>query len=88
MNFTEKGILIEIENDKPLTPFINCKPFSDYPYQNECLFIGGLIPLNIIGLLHIPESIDYSNYIKSIMAFTRCIRGFPLLNKYKTNHHY
>ena len=41
MNFAEKGILVEIKNSKHAAPFINCKPFSDYPHENERLFIGG-----------------------------------------------
>ena len=44
-----------------------------YPHENERLFIGGWMPLYIIGLLHVPKSIDYSKYITSMMIITSCL---------------
>eukprot|EP01084_Bolivina_argentea_P148053 258936_1 len=63
LNFAENGILITIANSGGTLAHINCVPWSDYPHESECLWLGGYNPLTIIGLTHIPSSCDYSIYI-------------------------
>ena len=78
INFAENGILIEIKNSNSAIPFINCVPWSDYPHENERLFIGGRQPFHIIGLLHVPKSIDYSYYVKTMMMLTNLLNAYKL----------
>eukprot|EP01084_Bolivina_argentea_P115272 205002_1 len=66
--------------------FLNCVPWSDYPHETERLFYGGYTAMTIIGLSHIPSTVDYSPYIRVISMFTQCIDGMESKNGVKLSN--
>lgn len=80
LNFAEQGILLTIKNDRSQSWYFNCVPWSDFPYEDERLCIGGYTPLRIIGLCHVPSSTDFSIYITAMQMFYDCINGDCLTN--------
>ena len=85
INFAADGIILEIGNNKSALKYLNCVVWSDYPEENERLFIGGHYQLEIIGLHHIPSTKNYSLYVSGMNMFCRCIDGYPLRNGQKLN---
>eukprot|EP01084_Bolivina_argentea_P186112 320854_1 len=76
LNFAEtNGIVIQIKNEKSAGTYFNCVPLSDFPTENERLFIGGIMPLSIMGLLHIPTCSDFTIYVRAMVMFDRCVHG-------------
>ena len=78
--------LVVIKNTKYSTTFFNCRPWSDYVYEDERLFCGGFCALTIVGLSHIPTSKDFGNYIKSMQIFQNCVEGFVLYSKLSSKY--
>eukprot|EP01084_Bolivina_argentea_P113056 201584_1 len=76
VNFARDGIVITIKNTKGAAMYFDCVPFSDFPYENERLFISGFNPLRIVGIYDIPSSSNYNDYIQTMQIFYQCIRGY------------
>ena len=80
LNFAEHGILLKIQNDKQALSFFNCVPWSDYPQEDERLFIGGYQWLDIVGIVHVPKCKDYEYYVTGMKMFNQCINGMAQAN--------
>eukprot|EP01084_Bolivina_argentea_P049965 91881_1 len=87
INFGGNGMLLTIQNDKVTINYFNCVLFSDFPGEAELLFIGGLEPLNIIGLTDLSLCVDYNKYICAIKMVQCCLDSKPSLDVLSEESH-
>eukprot|EP01084_Bolivina_argentea_P259768 438450_1 len=65
----EEGIVITIKNNGSCATFFDCVPWSDFSFESEMLFLGGIIPLEITGLKDVSIGTDYDGWIKTLKIF-------------------
>ena len=62
------GLVLELKyafSSFPLmAKYFNCSFFSDFSYEKECLFIGGIPILRIINITNMSDNADYRKYIQ------------------------
>eukprot|EP01084_Bolivina_argentea_P273635 466159_1 len=75
LNFSQDGIILKFPNTKYILPFWNCISWSDYPTEDELLFVGGFDYLYISSIYHVPTTKDYTIYVQALRVFSVCIRA-------------
>eukprot|EP01083_Nonionella_stella_P289535 985252_1 len=79
--FTKKnGIVLELNDgtllsDESESIYFDCQYVSDFAYEKEKLFLGGMFPLKIVGLFHVKLNENYGAYIKLITILLSIIEG-------------
>eukprot|EP01084_Bolivina_argentea_P138051 243134_1 len=63
------GLVMTINNNLGNCSFFDCAAFSDFPAEQEKLFIGGLQRLNISGMTSIPDGTVYDVWISAMVVF-------------------
>eukprot|EP01083_Nonionella_stella_P271359 919486_1 len=71
------GIIITVEPlAKTLITFFDCRCWSDFGYESEMLFLGGIEEVLIVGLTGVGDGKNYDKYMGALAAFHRaCISG-------------
>merc|ERR1712228_1098314 len=77
LNFSQKGMVIDILNDKVATPLFDCSYWSDFTNENERLFIGSLQPFTFETIHYLPLKENYQIFIRVIGILMQMIKGFP-----------
>merc|ERR1712228_772957 len=76
LNFSQKGMVIDILNDKVATPLFDCSFWSDFTNENERLFIGSLQPFTFETIHYLPLNENYEIFIRVIGILMEMIDGF------------
>eukprot|EP01083_Nonionella_stella_P093785 262956_1 len=81
------GIIITVEPlAKTLITFFDCRCWSDFGYESEMLFLGGIEPMKIVGLTGVGDGINYDEYIHPMVAFHSSFRAIPIGTPVNTHH--
>eukprot|EP00483_Globobulimina_turgida_P011852 UN11874 len=83
---TGNGIVVTIQNDKTAGQYFDCRAWSDFPGENEMLFLAGFQPLNICGLTSIIDGVEYDKWILAIKIFEYVRHGSPSCDKVTTDN--
>ena len=76
------GIVITFKNNRMAVPFFWCKNWSNFPWEEELLFLGGLEPMQICALCTISDGQEYNHWIRSMRRFQQSmIIGHALQQK-------
>lgn len=67
--------MLSIKRENTCKPFIDCGTFSDFSYEREFLFLGGLFPLKITSIRDIPSKANYAPFIQAMSIFQNMIDG-------------
>jgi len=77
---SDDGIVVEIKNDG-LAVCLDCRALSDFGAESEMLFLGGRMPVIIVGISTICNGVCYKMWIKAIAAFDALfVKGWSLRN--------
>eukprot|EP01084_Bolivina_argentea_P130293 230008_1 len=73
----DDGIVLELENDKQLTFYMDCSQFSCFSNESECLFIGGFSQIPFISIRNLnrtPVAV-YEDSVQAISILTKMFSG-------------
>eukprot|EP01084_Bolivina_argentea_P145580 255139_1 len=73
------GVIISIHpTSSALLTYFDCVPWSKFAYEQEMLFLGGLEPLQIIGMISVNDGMNYDKYCHTMGIFQEYVsRGLP-----------
>eukprot|EP01084_Bolivina_argentea_P128191 226626_1 len=72
-----EGMILTIQNSYTALPYLDCTPYSDFPWEFEILFIGGFQRLHIAGITTLKDNINYDEWIQSMKIFETSMMGLP-----------
>ena len=71
----ERGVVLRMNNDYPWLHFLNCVPFSQFPEEDERLFIGGRYPLKMESVLMTETSQNFAKFFGVLWVFDAVVSG-------------
>ena len=71
----ESGIVLKMNNEIPVLHFFDCVPFSQFPEEDERLFIGGRFPLMIKSVLVMETAQNFARFFGVLSVFDCVVSG-------------
>ena len=71
----EEGIVLKMNNDNEYLSFFDCVPFSQFPEEQERLFIGGRFPLMVKSVLTMKSAQNFSRFFGVLSVFDCVVSG-------------
>ena len=75
--FGSNGIVVDIKCGGYHAHFFDCRWWSDYHEEDECLFLGGMVPFQFLTIRDIPRNVNFKNYIAPITMLQDMLVGSP-----------
>ena len=74
----EQGFVMKMDNEENSLCFLDCVPFSQYPEEEERLFMGGRYPLMVKSILIMKTAQNFSRFFGVLSVFDCVVNGSPL----------
>ena len=76
----EQGIVMKMDNEDRMLCFLDCVPFSQYPEEEERLFMGGRYPLVVKSILIMETAQNFSRFFGVLSVFDCVVNGSNFRN--------
>merc|ERR1719361_2566886 len=77
----ERGIVLKLNNDSVRLHFFDCVPFSQFPEEDERLFVGGRWPLMIQSVLVMETHQNFYRFFGVLSVFDCVVSGVVVFEK-------
>eukprot|EP01084_Bolivina_argentea_P034419 63689_1 len=76
---TNDGIILELKYHSSTHPatarYFECAPFSDFSYEKECIWLGGIPIIIITNIINMQTNENYRSYIDGLNVLNDIMRG-------------